>query len=360
MYREKVKQQIADLENQVRALKRKCSTLQRENELLKRENVELRQSLEKTKKELIQLEEVNLDLRSELEKRTNHETKSYHENVVDRIERIPHQFQKLVKLNLEQFKNVVSANVPIQENLTTAGFQRQRPRSKEPTISFRTMPFLTLFWLRHYPTDEVLSAFFYLDKRQITRAISTTLQVLVQTLNSKLQWPSDLEMELLAKKFTETDNGKFPRLCCVIDGTEIKISRPSSSQYQQGLYSKKKKQFSVNVLIICDLVGNILYISPHQDGAHDQAHWNQRILRRLFENKSFGLAGDGGFFFNRRHDLIKIIGYIPFKKPKHGLLTEQQKLFNRRVSEIRVFVENVISKLKDWKILRGTYIIDGH
>jgi F0F1-type ATP synthase membrane subunit b/b' len=212
MYREKVKQQIADLENQVRTLKRKCSTLQRENKLIKRKNVELRQSLEKTKKELIELEEVNLDLRTELDKRTNQETKSYHENVVNRIERIPYQFQKLVKLNLEQFKKLLSTIVPILENLTTAGFQRQRPRSGDSTITFRTMLFLTLIWFHHYPTDEVLSAFFYLDKRQITRAISTTLQVLVQTLNSKQQWPSDLEMEQLAKKFTGMHNGKFPGL----------------------------------------------------------------------------------------------------------------------------------------------------
>jgi regulator of replication initiation timing len=355
MYREKVKQQIADLENEVQTLKRKYSTLKQENEQIKMENVELRQSLEKTKKELFELEEVNLDLRSELDKKTNQETKPYHENVVDRIERRPYPFQKMVKLNLEQFKNVHSAIVPIMENLTTAGVPRQRARYGEPTISFRTMLFLTLFWLRHYPTDEVLSAFFNLDKRQITRAISTTLQVLAQALDSKVQWPSDMEMEQLAKKFAGMHNGKFPGLCCVIDGTEIKISRPSSSQYQQGLYSKKKKQFSVNVLIICDLVGNILYVSPHQDGAHDQAHWNKLDLRRLFENKSFGIAGDGGFYFNRQCDPIKIIGYTPFKKPKHGVLNENQKLFNRQLSEIRVIVENVTSKLKDWKVLRGTY-----
>lgn len=355
MYREKMKQRIADLENEVRTLKRKYSNLQQENEQIKMENVALYQSLEKMKKELTELEEVNLDLRSQLDKRTDQETKSYHENLVDRIERIPYQFQKMVKLNLEQFKNVLSAIVPILENLTTAGVPRQRARSGEPTISFRTMLFLTLFWLRHYPTDEVLSAFFYLDKRHITRAISTTLQVLAQTLDSKLRWPSDMEMEQLANKFSGMHNGKFPGLSCVIDGTEIKISRPSSSQYQQGLYSKKKKQFSVNVLIICDLIGNILYVSPHQDGAHDQAHWNKLNLRHFFENKSFGIAGDGGFFFNRQHDLIKIIGYTPFKRPPHGVLTDEQKLFNRRLSEIRVIVENVTSKLKDWKILRGTY-----
>jgi hypothetical protein len=148
---------------------------------------------------------------------------------------------------------------------------------------------------------------------------------------------------------------RVSKLWRLLEISVIKISRPSSSQYQQGLYSRKKKQFSVNVLIICDLVGNILYISPHQDGVHDQAHWNQLNLPRLFENKSLGIVGDGGFFFNRQHDLIKIIGYTPFKRPKHGVPTDEQKLFNRRFSEIRVIVENVISKLKDWKILRGTY-----
>jgi len=157
MYREKVKQQIADLENELRTLKRKYSTLKQENELVKRENVKICQSLEKMKKELFELEEVNLDPRSELDKKTNQETKPYHENVVDRIERRPYQFQKMMKLNLEQFKNVHSTIVPIMENLTIAGVPRQRARYGEPTISFRTMFFLILFWLHHYPTDEVLS-----------------------------------------------------------------------------------------------------------------------------------------------------------------------------------------------------------
>jgi hypothetical protein len=45
---------------------------------------------------------------------------------------------------------------------------------------------------------------------------------------------------------------------------------------QRDIYSKKKKQFSVNVLIICLLNGRIIYVSKHRKGAHDQSHWNQR------------------------------------------------------------------------------------
>jgi hypothetical protein len=65
---------------------------------------------------------------------------------------------------------------------------------------------------------------------------------------------------------------------------------------------------------------------------------NELDLRSRFVNKNYGIAGDGGFYFNRKSDTIPIIGYTPIKKQKNDSLTtsEQKNYNNRKLSELRV------------------------
>ena len=73
------------------------------------------------------------------------------------------------------------------------------------------------------------------------------------------------------------------------------------------------------------LNGEILYYSPLQVGAHDQAHWNELGLRNLFVVKSYGILADGGFTLNRNGDAVLIQGYKPYQKPKGGILDTRAK-----------------------------------
>ena len=45
----------------------------------------------------------------------------------------------------------------------------------------------------------------------------------------------------------------------------------------------------------------------------------------------------------------------PFKKPKNGQLTAEQRQFNRLLSKYRIRVEHVIRSLKIFRILAGRY-----
>ena len=46
---------------------------------------------------------------------------------------------------------------------------------------------------------------------------------------------------------------------------------------------------------------------------------------------------------------------IPFKKPRKGELTEEQKQFNSRLSKFRIFIEHVNRRIKRFKILQLRY-----
>ena len=110
------------------------------------------------------------------------------------------------------------------------------------------------------------------------------------------------------------------------------------------------------VWIITKLIGEIIYYSPAQAGAHDQKQWNLLNLRSLFLEKTYGIIGDGGFTFNTKTKPEWINGEKPFKKPRKGTLTVHQKNWNRRLLEMRVIVKNTIQVLKVFKIVGSVFL----
>jgi len=116
----------------------------------------------------------------------------------------------------------------------------------------------------------------------------------------------------------------------------------------------KKKQHSLNFLIIVFLDGRIIFHTNPEEELNDQKLWKKMQIRKDFKGKDFGILGDGGFYFNRKKDKYLIKGLKPFKKSKNQKLTEEEKLFNTNLSKLRVVVENTIGKIKEWRILSGT------
>ena len=213
--------------------------------------------------------------------------------------------------------------------------------------------FITLYWLAHYPTISVLSCLMHIHPRTCTRILKRTTVAMAKVLKPEIKWPSDEEFEQLTFNFFNMEG--FPDCVCVVDGSEIRISRPSDDETQRKTWSGKKKQNSLNVMFITKLNGEIVYFSPLRVGAHDQSHWNELHLRDWFKKKEYGIMGDGGFTFNVKNEKEQIKGYKPAKKPKGGVLTPQQKLSNKKLSQLRVVVENSIRCVKRWKILAGTF-----
>jgi hypothetical protein len=99
-------------------------------------------------------------------------------------------------------------------------------------------------------------------------------------------------------KFASILGDQFANLVAVVDGTEIRINRPSEQHLQKEVYSVKKKQHSITLFLISTIDGILLYASDPLIGANDQRHWNALQLRKLFENKSYGIVGDCAFTFN--------------------------------------------------------------
>jgi len=260
----------------------------------------------------------------------------------------------LTKLEHEEFDTLLTNITPIMHTYTLRGTKRKNMFTLQPqsySISFAL--FLTLFWLSHYPTIRFLSVFFKIHDKTVSQILKRTCTALSEHLKNEIEWPPPNEMNAL--RFTFQQAFALGNIVCAVDGTEIQISRPSNPEQQKATYSVKKKQNSLNVLLVSKLNGEIIYFSPTHVGPHDQAHWNETDLRSRFLHQTFGIVGDGGFFFNRKSDDELIVAAKPFAKPKHGTLTQEQKDFNTKLSRMRVVIENTIRRLKTWRIFRLTY-----
>jgi hypothetical protein len=196
------------------------------------------------------------------------------------------------------------------------------------------MLFLTLFWFTHYPTLGLISAIFGMHERTIIRILKQTIEGMKSKLKNEVQWSSDDVLESKLKDFTFFQNSDFEDVVCVVDGTEIRVSRPSIEPYQTKLYSGKKKH-SLNVLFIVLLTGEIIFCSPFRIGSHDQAQWNELKLREKFIDKNFGIIGDGGFTFNRKTDTVNMRGYKPKKAKPGEQLSENDKAIGKTLESLQ-------------------------
>jgi heat shock protein HspQ len=102
------------------------------------------------------------------------------------------------------------------------------------------------------------------------------------------------------------------------------------------------------------LNGEIFYFSKAKVGGNDQYQWNEKNLQDRFVGKFFGVMGDGEFAFNRKNDVVQNIGYKPHRR-KHGILTEDEAKYSCYLSQMRVIIENTISRIKQWRIFKEMF-----
>ncbi|MFY1672567.1 transposase family protein [Plantactinospora sp. WMMB334] len=130
----------------------------------------------------------------------------------------------------------------------------------------------------------------------------------------------------------------------ILDGTLIPIDRVAD---QRPYYSGKHKRHGVNVQVIADCKGRLIWASPALPGAvHDlTAARTNRLIDALssvnvmtFADKAY--QGAGGSV------------HTPFKRrPHRPRLSRRQKTVNRHHAKIRAIGERAVATLKSWKVL---------
>lgn len=200
--------------------------------------------------------------------------------------------------------------------------------------------FFILFYLKAYPTFDIMSAIFEMDRHRIHDWVNELLSVLTKALGKKIVLPTR-KLRSLDEFFT-----RFPGVKEIwVDGTERPVRRPKNQAKQKEQYSGKKKRHTVKNLIVSDRKRRILAVTKTTVGKqHDYQEFKEQGLARGIPPNITTWLDTG--FQGVRKDFPKVRVKMPKRALRGHALTEREKAANQRLSRRRIFVEHAIGGVK--------------
>jgi hypothetical protein len=249
----------------------------------------------------------------------------------------PRVFQQLTGMKIEEFDKLKSAfEKAYEEDEQERGQPENRAGRKAVLLTCQDKLFFILFYLRHYPTQEVLGFLFGISQGQANHWIHRLTPLVKKALGEEQELPGRTAAD--SKAFMQD----CPELAFIIDGTERPIRRPQDSEERRKDYSgKKKRHTKKNILITEKATGEVLGLGATQPGSkHDKACADEENYTfpagsTLFQDTGFqGYAPEGAS------------AEQPTKKPRGKELSPEQKEENRKISSKRVLIEHSIGGIK--------------
>lgn len=272
--------------------------------------------------------------------------------IYDKLSRRPQAFRSLTGLGIEEFDTLYEE---VADKIDTYDESRLNQRQRERGIGAGgqykhdacNRLLMAMIWLRIYPTYDVLGFLFDLDKSNIGRNLQVILSVLQQELGDEIQWPDKNQRKRKLDKFMQD----FPDVVAIVDATEQPTQRPKDNETQKRYYSGKKKRHTLKTQIVVAPDGELMAVSQTVPGSqHDKSLYDESgVSGKLDDDEA--MMGDSGFQgIQQGHRAV-----LPHKKPKGGELTQEQKSYNRRISQVRVVVENTIAQIKIFRVTAEIY-----
>ena len=259
----------------------------------------------------------------------------------------------LTGLNRKAFEDL---QADFAQALAEAEVPRRSPQPRQRATGAGRKPrlatvevklFFILFYFKVYPTFDLAGLLFELDRSQANRWMHRLQPLVEQALGEKLALPKRQLTSL--EEFVEA----FPTVERVmLDGTERPIQRAKDDEQQKTDYSGKKKRHTRSHLGMVAPDRRILVLSPAYPGkAHDKGILNTEGWAEWIPDE-VKIQGDSGFQgFQNEYVNVE----IPYKKPKGGELTAEQKAENRALAQERVVVEHAFGGLKRYGIAAQVY-----
>ena len=96
-------------------------------------------------------------------------------------------------------------------------------------------------FLRLYPPMSFMALVFCSHERTLASLIYRAISCIDECIRGEIQWPTDDQMDQYQKDFASFCPAPFENIVCSVDGSEIQILRPSSTEAQRKYYLVKKK-----------------------------------------------------------------------------------------------------------------------
>ena len=226
---------------------------------------------------------------------------------------------------------------------------------------------LVLTYLRlHIPQQAVACMYKDATQSDVSREMRRLLSLMKQVLPCPQVWEMVEEGEVLSEaELLELEQLADGRV--LIDATEQQVYRPGQdNEERKKYYSGKKKQFTRKTQFATDGEWDIKAISVSVPGAKSDKKLSDEL--KTVERAPAGseMEADKGYQglakqvemvtvrnieTGQEEQVPRLTVNTPFKKPKGGDLSEEQKAFNKALGSIRVRVEHCIGWVKNWAII---------
>jgi hypothetical protein len=208
---------------------------------------------------------------------------------------------------------------------------------------------LTIFWLRHYPTQEVLGYLFGVSDSTAKRAIDRCLPLLQAAGQATMRMPDPGRGR---RKNLSTLLKDTPDVAVIIDTFEQAVQRPR--RRQQRFYSGKKKRHPLKSQVAVDEEdGRIVDVAASVPGpmADIKVLKKSKWLRRLPR----GVGGLGDLAYGGMAELHpEGLGSAPRRKPRGQKRSLADRRYNKAFSRRRIVVEHGMGRLRRFAAVTQT------
>lgn len=216
---------------------------------------------------------------------------------------------------------------------------------------------LTIFWLRHYPTQEVLGYLFGVSDSTAKRAIDHCLPLLEAAGRDTMRLPDPGRGR---RKNLSTLLKDTPDVAVIIDTFEQPVQRPH--RRQKRFSSGKKKRHTLKSQVAVDEeTGAIVDVADSVPGpmADIKVLQKSKLLKRL----PAGVGGLGDLAYVGIADLHpEGLGATGRRKPRGQPRSLADRRYNKAFSRRRIVVEHGIGRLRRYQALthRDRHFRKGH
>lgn len=254
----------------------------------------------------------------------------------------------------EQFLNIFNFLVQNKEEIP---FRYTQSVKSTRSIPVQDQLLLTLMKLRLNFDNKHLAHLFLISAQDASLIFNNWINYMYFQFGSVPIWPSrQVIIENMPQKF-KID---FPDTMVILDGTEMKIERPSSLTSQSQFYSDYKSSTTLKGLVGVDPRGSVVFVSTLFSGSISDKEITAQsglldVLKQLLDHEMLR-PGDGAMVdkgFNIREEIenlgLKLI--IPPNAPSDRQMPPADVALTKRIAIHRVHVERAICRIKNFRIL---------
>lgn len=198
--------------------------------------------------------------------------------------------------------------------------------------------FFILFYLKAYPTQDVMGSLFGLSQPQVCEWVGRLLPMLERFMTVHLPARHGRQLSEVLAAMPEVRE-------VLLDGTERPISRPKHKRRRDAHYSGRRKRTTVkNVMVTAHR--RVILLTPTVPGRrHDKTEADKARIRLPAD---MDLLADSGL---QGYQAGAATVRTPRKKPRERPLHWRHRRANRKLARRRVEVEHVLASVKRIGIL---------